>query len=147
MRAVAVSVTSVSFYVGWVFPIGVAMLLALYSPGVSQFPSLTNQYTDFPQINWYRISSRQVRRLMAILPGPVNALYGETVAGAAVIRAFGMQSVFVQSSYMRLIETPSAHAIALIKTTNMHQSCYVLALSIGRWSTSRSLGFQDFETY
>jgi hypothetical protein len=97
MRAVAVSVTSVSFYVGWVFPIGVAMLLALYSPGVSQFPSLTNQYTDFPQINWYRISSRQVRRLMAILPGPVNALYGETVAGAAVIRAFGMQSVFVQS--------------------------------------------------
>jgi hypothetical protein len=34
---------------------------------------------------------------MSILPGPVNALYGETIAGAAVIRAFGMQSVFVQS--------------------------------------------------
>jgi hypothetical protein len=34
---------------------------------------------------------------MSILPGPVGALYGETVAGAAVIRAFGMQSLFVQS--------------------------------------------------
>jgi hypothetical protein len=52
---------------------------------------------------WYRISSRQVRRLMSILPGPVNALYGETVAGAAVIRAFGMQSVFVQSTYFHHI--------------------------------------------
>jgi len=45
----------------------------------------------------YRVCSRQVRRLASILPGPVNALYGETIAGAAVIRAFGMQSVFVQS--------------------------------------------------
>jgi hypothetical protein len=34
---------------------------------------------------------------MSILPGPVNAQFGETIAGAAVIRAFGMQSVFVQS--------------------------------------------------
>jgi hypothetical protein len=37
---------------------------------------------------------------MSILPGPVNALYGETVAGAAVIRAFGMQSIFVQSELL-----------------------------------------------
>jgi hypothetical protein len=51
---------------------------------------------------WYRSSSRQVRRLMSILPGPVNALYGETVAGAAVVRAFGMQSVFVQSKPLAL---------------------------------------------
>lgn len=36
---------------------------------------------------------------MSILPGPVNALYGETVAGAAVIHAFGMQSVFVQRKW------------------------------------------------
>jgi hypothetical protein len=37
---------------------------------------------------------------MSILPGPVNALFGETVAGAAVVRAFGMQSVFVQSKFL-----------------------------------------------
>jgi hypothetical protein len=39
---------------------------------------------------------------MSILPGPVNALYAETVAGAAVVRAFGMQSVFVQSKFLGL---------------------------------------------
>jgi len=77
---------------------------------------------------WYRSSSRQVRRLMSILPGPVNALYGETV------RAFGMQSVFVQSKFLAwtpvllLLTSPD-----LVKTTNMQQSCYVVALSIGRW--------------
>ena len=81
---------------------------------------------------WYRSSSRQVCRLMSILPGPVNALYGETVAGAAVVRAFGMQSVFVQSKF--LARTPVLLLLTspdLVKTTNMQQSCYVVALSIG----------------
>jgi hypothetical protein len=32
---------------------------------------------------------------MAIIPGPINAIYSETLAGTAVIRAFGVQSVFV----------------------------------------------------
>lgn len=40
-----------------------------------------------------------MRRLQAVIPGPINALYGETVAGTAVIRAFGMQSVFVQGKF------------------------------------------------
>lgn len=49
---------------------------------------------------WYRASSRQVRRLQAILPGPINAIYGETVAGTTVIRAFGAQSVFIDGRYL-----------------------------------------------
>jgi hypothetical protein len=80
---------------------------------------------------------------MSILPGPVNALYGETVAGAAVIRAFGMQSVFVQSGSAARAHRLGADNIALIKTTNMHQTCYVLALSIGRWSQSESALYTD----
>lgn len=125
-----------SYYVGWTFPLGVALLLAIYSPGVSDsLPPLV--LADFRQINWYRISSRQVRRLMSILPGPVNALYGETVAGAAVIRAFGMQSVFVQSESSITGQWTKPNFVALIKTTNMHQTCYVHALAIGRWSNSR----------
>lgn len=31
-----------------------------------------------------------------MIPGPINAWYGETVAGTAVIRAFGQQSVFIE---------------------------------------------------
>jgi hypothetical protein len=38
-----------------------------------------------------------MRRLESVIPGPINAIYGETVAGAAVIRAFGQQSVFIES--------------------------------------------------
>ena len=49
------------------------------------------------QAKWYRSSVRQLRRLETIMPGPINARYGETVAGTAVIRAFGLQSVFVTS--------------------------------------------------
>jgi len=76
---------------------------------------------------------------MSILPGPVNALYGETIAGAAVIRAFGMQSVFVQSQSGDggLVFHDQTLILAdLIKTTNMHQSCYIMALSMGRWAIS-----------
>jgi hypothetical protein len=63
---------------------------------------------------WYRSSSRQVRRLGSILPGPVAALYGETVAGAAVVRAFGMQSVFVQSKPLaQSLVVPSIDKIRL----------------------------------
>ena len=52
--------------------------------------------TDF-QGKWYRSSARQLRRLESIMPGPINAIYGETVAGTAVIRTFGLQSIFVTS--------------------------------------------------
>lgn len=45
---------------------------------------------------WYRSSARQTRRLMSTTYGPVNALYSETVAGVAVIRAFGAQSIFTR---------------------------------------------------
>lgn len=53
------------------------------------------QGAERKQGQWYRATARQMRRLQAVIPGPINAIYGETVAGTAVIRAFGVQSVFV----------------------------------------------------
>jgi hypothetical protein len=70
---------------------------------------------------------------MSILPGPVNALFGETVAGAAVVRAFGMQSVFVQSKFFVHLLLLFLINPDLVTTTNMYQSTYVVSLSIGRW--------------
>lgn len=40
-----------------------------------------------------------MKRLDAVMPGPINAIYGETIAGTAVIRAFGVQSVFVSGEF------------------------------------------------
>jgi len=34
---------------------------------------------------------------LAIFSGPINAIYGETVAGAVVIRAFGTQGVLLRN--------------------------------------------------
>jgi hypothetical protein len=55
----------------------------------------TADTADVLQSQWYRSAGRQIRRLEAIIPGPINAIYSETVAGTAVIRAFGVQSVFI----------------------------------------------------
>lgn len=77
---VVISMASVTYYGGWLFfAISASLLIAIWKPG-----------------QWYRSASRQVRRLQAVIPGPINAIYGETVAGTAVIRAFGQQSMFMQ---------------------------------------------------
>jgi len=57
-----------------------------------------------------------MRRLAAIIPGPINAIYGETIAGTAVIRAFGVQSVFIEGALLpcaRFIQLTSRSASGL----------------------------------
>jgi hypothetical protein len=70
------------------------------------------------QGKWYRTCSRQMRRLITVIPGPINAIYGETVAGTAVIRAFGVQSVFVKD---------------LLGSINMNINARISAFYIHRW--------------
>ena len=76
------------------------MLIAIWEP-VSHLISSSYWASSYVgQGKWYRSSTRQVRRLEAVIPGPINAIYGETVAGIAVIRAHGVQSVFVQGWFI-----------------------------------------------
>ncbi|OXB36983.1 ABC transporter ABCC.6 [Cryptococcus neoformans] len=99
---IIISLISVSVYGGWIFCVVTILLLVVaWTPG-----------------KWYRASSRQVRRLQAILPGPINAIYGETVAGTTVIRAFGAQSVFIDD---------------LLRWTNMKITATIWTVAIARW--------------
>lgn len=80
--------------------ITILLFVALHKPvsGDEMFvlyEDLPGPQSDDLQSQWYRSAGRQIRRLEAIIPGPINAIYSETVAGTAVIRAFGVQSVFI----------------------------------------------------
>ncbi|EIW71721.1 hypothetical protein TREMEDRAFT_67926 [Tremella mesenterica DSM 1558] len=102
MLTIVISLASVSYYGGWLFlVISISLIAAIWRPG-----------------QWYRSSSRQVRRLQAVIPGPINAIYGETVAGTAVIRAFGQQSVFMEE---------------LMRSINMRIAAKAWASYIQRW--------------
>lgn len=48
------------------------------------------------QANWYATASKQIVRLIRVTPGRIDAIYGEAVAGATVIRVFGAQGVHLQ---------------------------------------------------
>lgn len=80
--------------------------------------SLTSCEADVTQSIWYRSAGRQIRRLQSVTPGLVNAIYGETIAGTAVIRAFGMQSVFLSE---------------LMGTLNVQINMFTWRHYIGRW--------------
>ncbi|WWC93054.1 uncharacterized protein L201_008018 [Kwoniella dendrophila CBS 6074] len=99
---VIISLTSASIYGGWTFPlVTVFLITAAWGPA-----------------RLYSSASRQMRRLQAIIPGNINALYGETVAGSAVIRAFGVQSVFLDD---------------LMRWTNMRITATVWTIAAGNW--------------
>ncbi|WVN87012.1 uncharacterized protein L203_102188 [Cryptococcus depauperatus CBS 7841] len=99
---ILISLISVSVYSGWTFAgITFFLIVSLWIPA-----------------KWYRASSRQVRRLQTVIPGPINAIFGETVAGTTVIRAFGVQSVFLDD---------------LMRWTNMKICATIWSISINRW--------------
>jgi hypothetical protein len=55
------------------------------------------------QARWFGVATRQLQRLTRVVPGRIFGLYGEAVAGSAVIRAFGVQSIYLQG------ELPKPH--------------------------------------
>lgn len=97
---VFVNILTVTVTGGWPFGVVTCILLvAIWKPVSGSAVLITKvAAADKQQGQWYRSASRQVRRLEAIIPGPINAIYGETVAGTAVIRAFGVQSIFVEGT-------------------------------------------------
>jgi hypothetical protein len=108
-RPVSVSIVSVIvFGGGWIFAvITILLFVALHKPVSGDYALILHEYlhghqSDDLQSQWYRSAGRQIRRLEAIIPGPINAIYSETVAGTAVIRAFGVQSVFISGELFHL---------------------------------------------
>ncbi|ORX37959.1 P-loop containing nucleoside triphosphate hydrolase protein [Kockovaella imperatae] len=99
---IIISTASITLAAGWSFAVSILLLfMIVWKPST-----------------WYRSSSRQIRRLQSVIPGPINAHYGESVAGAAVIRAFGVQSIFVNE---------------LLQMLNMKINVNAWSWYIGRW--------------
>lgn len=73
-----------------------------------------------------------MRRLEAVIPGPINAIYGETVAGIAVIRAFGVQSVFVQGQSTSYT-VADCTATDLNRAINMRTVVWAWRMYTSRW--------------
>lgn len=77
----------------------IVLMIMLYYRPVRAMWSCKELERLMCQAQHYRVSSRQVRRLNAIHPGPVNAHYAETLTGAPIIRAFGAQGLHVRREF------------------------------------------------
>lgn len=87
---------SITWFAGWRFALAVLLMVVVYYRPVSTRVGTLTRIALTSQAQSYRIASRQVRRLKAVLPGPVNAHFGETLSGAPVIRAFGAQGLHIR---------------------------------------------------
>lgn len=139
--------------------ITILLFVALHKPvsGDEMFvlyEDLPGPQSDDLQSQWYRSAGRQIRRLEAIIPGPINAIYSETVAGTAVIRAFGVQSVFISGgsfiyTYVLVHLFDEAEKIGalmhvyppaeLLRTINMRTTAQMWRLYVARWLFSETL--------
>jgi ABC-type multidrug transport system fused ATPase/permease subunit len=52
--------------------------------------------------NYYRMSSRELKRLDALTRSPLFAHFSETLMGLSTIRAYKHQEEFIQGNYMRV---------------------------------------------
>jgi hypothetical protein len=72
-----------------------------------------------------------------VIPGLVNSIYSETIAGSAVVRAFGAQSLMVNG--MCGGDALSAYKFAytddpdLLQTLNMRQCANTWRMYTSRW--------------
>lgn len=82
-----------------------------------------------PQAKWYGSASRQLQRLEMVIPGRINSLYGEVVAGSIVIRAFGAQSLFLKG--WCILRSHQASQLTRTRLTEMDKYAkYSICLSI-----------------
>lgn len=89
-----VALITVTVYGGPVFlVVACCVALAVLKPVTLFRLSVILGSADALQSQAYRSCARQMQRLQTIVPGPILSIYGETIAGTAVIRAFGAQSM------------------------------------------------------
>ncbi|EKD03427.1 hypothetical protein A1Q2_02282 [Trichosporon asahii var. asahii CBS 8904] len=103
---VAVTLTTVAYFGGWPFMLGAALTMIVYYRAGSV----------------YGQASRDMRRLDSVTRSPLYSLFGETVSGVAVLRAFGASTVAL-SHMMRLSDT--------------NILCFFWTWTINRWLSAR----------
>lgn len=103
---VAVTLITVAYIGGWPFVLGAALTMIVYYRAGSV----------------YGQASRDMRRLDSVTRSPLYSLFGETVSGVSVLRAFGASTVAL-SNMMKLSDT--------------NILCFFWTWTINRWLSSR----------
>ena len=62
----------------------------------------------------YVASSRQLKRLESVSKSPIYSHFGETISGASVIRAYGLQDLFISESQLRVDQNHKASFLGII---------------------------------
>ncbi|KAI0720942.1 ATP-binding cassette transporter [Cerioporus squamosus] len=70
----------------------------------------------------YNRTNRDLRRLDSVTRSPLYSIYGETITGAAVVRAFGASSKFLRD---------------MLRFTDTNASPYYWMLGVNRWLVTR----------
>ena len=104
--SVVVTICSITWVGGWPFVVATAFILVIYYKAGSI----------------YGQTSRDMRRLDSITRSPLYSLFGETVSGVAVIRAFGASTIALKHM-MRLADT--------------NLLAFVWSWSVNRWLSAR----------
>ena len=75
-------------------------------------------FTFYVAASYYRMTSREVKRVDSLARSAIYASFGEQLSGLAVIRAFGQQTAFVQR---------------MQEAVNGENSAYIITITIQRW--------------
>ncbi|CAK9783969.1 P-loop containing nucleoside triphosphate hydrolase protein [Cutaneotrichosporon oleaginosum] len=103
---VVCTVTVITYTGGWRFVVALCAVSVLYYKAGSS----------------YGQASRDMRRLDSVTRSPVYSLFGETVSGVAVIRAFGASTVALAQ---------------MMKLSDTNAMCSAWTWAINRWLSSR----------
>ena len=66
----------------------------------------------------YGQTSRDMRRLDSVTRSPLYSIYGETISGVTVLRAFGASTKFMRDM-LRCVDTVRVHSSAPIVCTDI----------------------------
>ena len=91
----------------------IPLIIILFIPATIIFWAIQVLYVN---------TSRQLKRLESVSRSPIYSHFGETITGAPTIRAFGMQSEFIQQSD---------------KKVDFNQICYFPTVVTNRWLAFR----------
>ena len=79
---------------------------------------MQSQTVNFPCLlilqKFYILSSNQLRRLVSVLTSPIYSHFGETITGAASIRAYQLQNLFIKDCDRTIDNMMKARFAAII---------------------------------
>merc|ERR550519_1464188 len=90
---------------GWItclLSVGVTFLVIMYTTPVAIVPIFVMLCGYYLVQKVYVATSRQLKRLESVSRSPIYSNFGETVAGASVIRAYGLGDRFIKESERRV---------------------------------------------